>query len=195
MEPVATLYEPFPQTPWVQTSLVVRTAGSPRAILSAVTEAIHQLDRDIPVKDVKTMDDILAESLSARRFSMFLFAAFAALALVLAAVGIYSVLAYTVRRRLREISVRMALGAQITDVLRMVVREGMTPVAIGLGIGLLGAVVLGDLLSKLIFQVKTTDPATLGAVSALLAVVAFLACVIPAYRATRVDPIKALREE
>ncbi|HEV3201035.1 MAG TPA: ABC transporter permease [Bryobacteraceae bacterium] len=194
-EPVATLYDPLFQEPLSGMSLVVRTALPPANLVSAITDVLHQLDRELPVRDVIGMEEILAESLFQRRFSMLLLAAFAGLALLLAAVGIYSVLSYTVRRRMREISVRMALGAQVEDVLRIVVIEGMKPTLIGVAIGLLGALALGEVLSKLVFGVKTTDPVTFAAVSLLLAAVAFAASVIPAWRATKVDPIQALREE
>jgi putative ABC transport system permease protein len=147
------------------------------------------------VRDVRTMDDILADSLSQQRFSMLLLASFAGLALVLAAVGIYSVLAYAVRRRVREIGIRMALGAQLGDVLRMIVLEGMRPTLIGVALGLAGALALGRVVSSLIYGVSAYDPATFAAVSALLAMVALVASVIPAYRATKVDPMRALREE
>jgi len=141
------------------------------------------------------MKDFVADSLTQQRFNMLLLAVFAALALVLAAVGIYSVLAYSVRRRIREIGIRMALGAQIRDVLRLVVVEGMKPAIIRLLIGLFGALALGRVLSGLIFGVKPTDPVTYAAVSVLLAMVALCATLIPAYRATRVDPMKTLHEE
>jgi putative ABC transport system permease protein len=117
------------------------------------------------------------------------------LALVLAAIGIYSVLSYAVRRRVREIGIRMALGAQIRDVLRLVVFEGMKPAVAGMLIGLTGALLLGRVLAKLVFGVKTTDPATFAAVSILLLAVALLATAVPAYRATRVDPMRTLRDE
>jgi putative ABC transport system permease protein len=128
-------------------------------------------------------------------FQHVLFAAFAGLAVLLAAVGIYSVLAYTVRRRVREIGIRMALGAQISDVLRMVMVEGMTPTLIGMATGVTGALALGRVLSSLIYGVQASDPVTFLAVSALLAAVALLASLIPGYRATRIAPIQALREE
>jgi putative ABC transport system permease protein len=126
---------------------------------------------------------------------MLLLATFAGLALVLAAIGIYSVLSYAVRRRVREIGIRMALGAQIRDVLRLVVFEGMKPAVVGMFIGLTGALLLGRVLAKLVFGVKTTDPATFAVVSILLLAVALLATVVPAYRATRVDPMRTLRDE
>src|SRR5262249_43559527 len=145
--------------------------------------------------DVQSMDDLINVSLSPQRFNMLLLGAFAGLALLLAAVGIYSVLSYSVRRRVREIGIRMALGAQARDVLRLIVFEGMRPTLIGLAIGLAGALALGRALANLIYGVKPTDPMTFGAVSALLAAVGLFASVIPAYRATRVEPMKTLRDE
>jgi len=195
LEPVNTIYEPLFQEPQTGMSLVVRANVPPSTLVSAITDAIHQVDRELPLKDVIGMEERLAESLFQRRFSMLLLAAFAGLALLLAAVGIYSVLSYTVRRRMREISVRLALGAQVDDVLRMVVIEGMKPTIIGVAIGVCGALALGEVLSKLVYGVKTTDPLTFAAVSLLLATVALLASVVPAWRATQVDPIQALREE
>ncbi|HEX5434310.1 MAG TPA: FtsX-like permease family protein, partial [Candidatus Angelobacter sp.] len=175
--------------------LVVRTSTSPGTVASAVTNAVHEIDPEQAVLHVQTMEQFLAESISPQRFNMLLLATFAGLALLLAAMGIYSVLSYSVRRRVREIGIRMALGAQIRDVLRLVIVDGMKPALIGLGIGLVGAILLGRVLAKLVFGVKTTDPATFVAVSALLAGVAFLATVIPAYRATLVDPMRTLRDE
>jgi putative ABC transport system permease protein len=175
--------------------LVVRTSTSPGTVASAVTNAVHEIDPEQAVLHVQTMEQFLAESISPQRLNMLLLATFAGLALLLAAMGIYSVLSYSVRRRVREIGIRMALGAQIRDVLRLVIVDGMKPALIGLGTGLVGAILLGRVLAKLVFGVKTTDPATFVAVSALLAGVAFLATVIPAYRATLVDPMRTLRDE
>ena len=176
-------------------SLVVRTATEPGSAAAAIAHAIHQVDGAQPVMQVETMDDIVANSLSQQRFNMLLLAAFAGLALLLAAVGIYSVLSYSVRRRVREIGIRMALGAQIGDVLRMVVIEGMKPTGLGLAIGLAGALALGRVVSKLVYGVSPADPVTFVAVSVLLVAVALAASVIPAWRATRVEPVKTLREE
>jgi len=202
-EPAATIYMPLAQISvpamggWRSfgMSLVVRSHSDPATLTSAVTHAVHEVDSQTPVLDIETMKDFVADSLTQQRFNMLLLAVFAALALVLAAVGIYSVLAYSVRRRIREIGIRMALGAQIRDVLRLVVVEGMKPAIIGLLIGLFGALALGRVLSGLIFGVKPTDPVTYAAVSVLLAMVALCATLIPAYRATRVDPMKTLHEE
>jgi putative ABC transport system permease protein len=201
--PSATLYVPFSQlsVPAIGSwdsfpmSLVVRATSHPTSLVSAVTNAIHEVDRQTPVVEVATMDQLMTNSVSQRRFNMLLFAAFAGLAVLLAAVGIYSVLAYAVRRRVREIGIRMALGAQISDVLRLVVVEGMTPTLIGMAIGVAGALALGRVLSTLIYGVQASDPLTFVGVSAVLAAVALLASLIPAYRASRVEPVKALREE
>jgi len=175
--------------------VVVRTTTPPATLVSAVTNSVHGIDPQQAVAHVMTMDQFMAESISPQRFNMLLLATFAGLALVLAAIGIYSVLSYAVRRRVREIGIRMALGAQIRDVLRLVVFEGMKPTVVGMAIGLTGALLLGRVLAKLVFGEKTTDPATFAAVTILLMAVALLATAVPAYRATRVDPMRTLRDE
>ena len=192
---LATVYVPLAQITFWNQAMVVRTAGDPASSASAMAVAVHQQDADQPLRDVRTMDDILADSLSQQRFSMLLLASFAGLALVLAAVGIYSVLAYAVRQRQREIGIRMALGAQLSDVLRMVVAEGMRPALIGVALGLAGALALKRAVSSLVFGVSESDPFTFLSVSVLLAMVALVASILPAYRATKVDPMRALREE
>lgn len=179
----------FPMT------LVVRTATSPAGIASAVANAVHQVDPEIPLRDILTMDDVVASSLSQQRFDTLLLGAFAALALTLAAIGIYSVLSYSVKRRVNEIGIRMALGARFGDVLRMVIVEGMKPTLLGLAIGIIAALAFGRVMSSLIYQIAPSDPLTFAAVAALLTMVGFLATVIPAYRASRVDPMVALRDE
>jgi len=202
-DPVATLYMPLAQfsTPllggWTSfpMSLVVRTNSNPSSLTSAVTGAVRQVDSELPLLQIRTMQDVMGESLSQQRFNMLLLAIFAGLALLLAAIGIYSVLSYSVKRRVREIGIRMALGAQIRDVLRLIVIEGMRPTLIGVAIGLAGALALGRVLANLIYGVKPTDPITFGAVSVLLASVALFASLIPAYRATKVEPMKTLRDE
>jgi putative ABC transport system permease protein len=168
-------------------SLVVRS--------SSVSSAVHDVDHDIPVRDVLSMDELVSNSVSQQRFSMLLLGAFAGLALLLAAVGIYSVLSYSVKRSVREIGIRVALGARLGDVLRTVVYEGMKPTLIGVALGTVGALALGRVLSGMIYGVKPTDPVTFVAVALLLATVAFMASVVPAYRATKVDPTVALRYE
>jgi predicted permease len=195
-EPLAQISTP-PSGEWRSFGLdvVVRTTTPPATLVSAVTNSVHEIDPQQAVAHVMTMDQLMAESISPQRFNMLLLATFAGLALVLAAIGIYSVLSYAVRRRVREIGIRMALGAQIRDVLRLVVFEGMKPAVLGMVIGLTGALLLGRVLAKLVFGVKTTDPATFAAVSILLLAVALLATALPAYRATRVDPMRTLRDE
>jgi len=203
IDPVATLYVPLGQlsTPllggWTSfpMSLVVRTHSTPSSLTSAVTNVVHQVDSELPLLQILTMEDVIGASLSQQRFNMLLLAVFAGLALLLAAIGIYSVLSYSVKRRVGEIGIRMALGAHVRDVLRLVVIEGMRPTLIGVALGLAGALALGRVLANLIYGVKPTDPITFGAVSILLVGVGLFASLIPAYRATRVDPMKTLRDE
>ncbi len=202
-QPSPTLYFPFDQVSvpanggWTSfpMTLVVRSHSGSGELASAVSNAVHEVDRDIPLVDISTMDDLVANSLSQQRFNMLLLGAFAALALLLAAVGIYSVLSYSVKRSVREIGIRLALGAPVGEVLRMVVFEAMKPTLLGVAIGTAGALALGRVLSNLIFGVRPTDPITFLAVAAILAVVAFVASIAPAYRATKVDPMVALRNE
>jgi putative ABC transport system permease protein len=199
----AALYFPLSQisAPWLggwhsfPMSLVVRTSSPPAPLMAAVTNAIHQVNPELPVLDITTMDDFISDTLSPQRFNMLLLAAFAGVALVLALVGIYSVLSYAVKRRMREIGIRMALGAQIRDVLRLIVVEGMKPALIGMLGGLCGAIALGRVLSTLIYGVRPVDPITFGTVSLVLASTAFFASMIPAYRATSVDPMQTLHDE
>ncbi|HEY6253292.1 MAG TPA: FtsX-like permease family protein, partial [Candidatus Angelobacter sp.] len=153
------------------------------------------VNKEQPILEPETMQQMVAESFSDRRFNMWLLVAFAGLALVLAAAGIYGVLAYSVRRRLREIGIRMALGAQISDVLRMIVMEGLRPTVVGTALGVGGAVALGRLLTTMVYGVKPTDPNTYVAVIVVLLAVSLGASLLPAYRATRVQPLDVLREE
>jgi ABC-type antimicrobial peptide transport system permease subunit len=176
-------------------TMVVRSTVPPSSLVGAVTNAVHEVNRDIPLRDVTTLDDFVAETMQQQHFNVVLLGAFAGLALVLAALGIFSVLSYSVRRRVREIGIRMALGAQVRDVLRLVVLEGMKPTAIGIVIGFVGALALGRVLSSMMFGVKATDPPTFAAVAALLVMVALCASAFPAYRATQVEPVRTLREE
>jgi putative ABC transport system permease protein len=176
-------------------SLAVRAASHPEALGAAATNAIHEIDREVPVVDVMTMDAMLGDSIAQQRFTMLLLQAFAGLALILAAVGIYSVLAYSVRRRMREIGIRMALGALPVQLLRMIVMEGLRPTIIGLVVGIAASLAIGRLLTSVIFGVKPTDVLTFSAVSALLLAVSVLASVLPGYRAMRVEPMKTLRED
>ncbi len=175
--------------------LMVRTTSSPLVHVGAITKAVHELDPEQPVVDIRTMDEVAMGSISRRRFTMLLLASFAGLALLLAAVGIYSVLSYAVRQRVREIGIRLALGARPADVLRMTVFNGMRPTLVGVVIGLAGAAAISRLLSSFVFGISGTDPATFASVVALVLIVGFSASLIPAYRATMVDPIKTLRDE
>ncbi len=195
--PFETIYLPSAQIPATSggISIVVRTSAQTAGMLPAITDAIHKVDADQPVTDVATMEEIMSTSLTSQRFNMLLLGAFAGLALVLAVMGIYSVLSYAVRTRVHEIGIRMALGAQTADVLKMILAEGMRPALLGVGIGLIASVWLGQFLTKMIYGVQPTDPLTFAAVSVLLAGVALAASMIPAYRATKVEPMKALREE
>ena len=203
VEPVATLYFPLAQispsitADWASfpMTLVVRSSSQPAGVVSAVTGAVHQVDPEIPIVDVLTMEDLISNSLSQQHMTMLLLAAFAGLALVLASVGIYSVLSYAVRRRLREIGIRMALGAQARDVLRMILGYGAKLAAIGVGIGALSAFGLTRLMTSQLFGITATDPVTFATVALLLVLIALAACYLPARRATKVDPMVALRYE
>jgi putative ABC transport system permease protein len=195
LEPVTMLYVPLRQDQSGQVSLVVHGDRSVTGLTPAITRVLAKIDPALPLREVKTMDELIATTLSQSRFSMWLFTALAGLAFLLAIVGIYSVLAYSVRSRVQEIGVRIALGASGWDVLRLVVIEGMRPALLGVVIGAGGAFALGGILSKLIYGVSPADPLTFFAVATLLAAVAAIACAIPGYRATRVPPVIALRNE
>jgi putative ABC transport system permease protein len=175
--------------------LVARAGSNPSQMVASVSNAVHDIDSEIPLRDIQTMDDVVATSVSPQRFNMLLLGAFAGLALLLASVGIYSVLSYSAKQRVQEIGIRLALGARLTDVLRLIIFQGMKPALIGMALGAAGALALGHLLKSLVYGVQPTDPITFIAVACLLALVALLASVIPAYRAARVDPLVALRYE
>jgi predicted permease len=201
--PTETIYWPLdqifapPTEAWrsFPMSLTVRTSINRMIAVSALTAAVHQVDPETPVTEVLTMNELISNSLSPQRSNMLLLAAFAGLALVLTAVGIYSVLSYAVRRRVREIGIRMALGASHSDVLRMVLADGMKPILLGVGIGFGVALALGRVVSSLIYGVRPTDPLTFATVASLLIVVGVLATIVPAYRATQVEPVRTLRDE
>jgi len=173
--------------------VVVRTEGPPTSVLSAIRQRVHALDASLPISTVRTMDEWLANSAAQPRLNAVLLLVFAGVAMVIAAVGIYSVLAYSVNQRTREIGLRMALGAPQRHVLSMVVREGMTVGAVGVVSGLVVAFAVSRVLSSLVFGVEVRDPLTYLAVAIGLGIVALVACVIPARKASRVDPIVALR--
>ncbi|HEY2907003.1 MAG TPA: ABC transporter permease [Vicinamibacterales bacterium] len=188
-----TVYEYTQERSWNNMAFVVRTLVPPSSLAQPASAVVRGIDPEQPVEEIRTMDDVLDETLTSQRFSALLLALFAGVALALASVGIYSVLSYIVRGRSHEIGIRTALGARTGDVVRMVVVEGMTPAAIGIAAGVLGALASGKLLQKLVFGVSASDPLTLVAVAGTLALVALLASLIPAYRATRLDPIDVLR--
>jgi predicted permease len=176
-------------------SVVVRTAGEPMAAVSAVRAAIHELDPDLPLARIAPMSTLVENSLGQRRLSAILLGVFAGMALLLAALGIYGVMAYSVAQRVRELGVRLALGASREQVLRLVLGQGMSIAILGAVIGLVGAFGLTRLIASQLYQITATDPPTFSVVTLLLVGVAFIATLVPAWRATRVDPVEVLREE
>jgi putative ABC transport system permease protein len=194
-EPVAELYMPYHQQPESRMALMIRSSSADAGIATAVRSEVQALDKNQPVYSIRTLDSVLSESVAAPRFRTLLLGIFAGVALILAAVGIYGVISYAVSQRTQEIGIRMALGAQAADVLKLVVRAGMTFALIGVALGLAGAFALTRLMTTLLFGVRPTDTATFVTVSVGLIVVALLACYIPARRATKVDPLVALRYE
>ena len=192
------VYAPFSQSdePWRRwMTLAIRSQAPTTGLIDEVKRQVWTVDRQIPVSDIQSMDGLMAVSLAQQRFNMLLLGLFAALALVLAAVGIYGLMAYTVSQRTREIGLRVAVGAQQRDVLALVVSDGAKLAFLGIAIGIVAALGLTRMMSSLLFEVKPTDPTTFAAVAILLAAVALFACYIPARRATRVDPMVALRYE
>ena len=190
-----TLYFPFPQSPSRILTLVVKTAGAPGALAAQVRAAVLAVDPEQPVFDVKTMDARLAEAMQPRRSPMILLGLFAGIALLLAALGVYGVLAFAVGQRTNEIGIRMALGATRGNILGLILRQGAGLVVLGVMLGLLGYLTLSTVIGKLLFNVAATDPATLVIAPVVLAFVALAACILPARRATKVDPMVALRAE
>nr|MBA3246809.1 FtsX-like permease family protein [Pyrinomonadaceae bacterium] len=190
------IYVPYAQdAAWGGLSLAVRTKGEPEMLAAGVRGAVRAIDKNLPVYDIKTMDDVLSASVANNRLVVLLFGVFAMFALLLASIGIYGVIAYSVAQRTHEIGIRIALGAQRTDVLGLVVGQGMVPAVIGVIIGLIGAFAVTSIMQGLLYGVSATDPAVFVGVSLLLMIVALTACYIPARRATKVDPIIALRYE
>ncbi|HYY55999.1 MAG TPA: ABC transporter permease [Pyrinomonadaceae bacterium] len=195
-EPGPQMYVPHAQDPgWGGMSLVVRTTTQPTALTSAVRAAVLSIDKDQPVFNIKTMEDVAAASVANRRVSMFLLSVFAGLALLLAALGVYGVISYSIAQRTHEIGLRMALGARRSDVLKLILKQGMGLVLVGVGVGLVAAFLLTRVMASLLYEVSATDPLTFTAVALILSAVALVACLIPARRAMRVDPMVALRYE
>jgi len=188
---------PAAMLPLVESSMeiVIRSSAAPASLVSAVRQRVHSLDPEIPVSQVQTMEEVVASSVSSWRFNMFLLGGFALLALALAMIGTYGVLAHSVSRRTQEIGIRMALGALPADILRLILGEGLRLIVIGLAIGLAGALSLGRVLSSLLYGVKASDPGTFLCVASLLTLIALAACYIPARRAAGVAPMVALRYE
>ena len=188
------MYVPYAQDPsWGSMSLVVRTNGEPTALAGSVRDAIRVVDKGVSNYNLKTMNDVVSNSAAPRRVPMLLLSAFAGVAMLLAMLGIYGVTSYYVTQRTHEIGVRMALGAQIVDVLRLVLSRAMALAAIGIGIGVVGAIALTRYLTSMLFGVKPIDIVTFIAVAVVLALVVLVACLVPARRATRIDPLEALR--
>jgi predicted permease len=189
------VYEPFLQSPDGEMTLVVKSGVDPAATTSAIRGVVASIDKDQPIFDISTMNEVVTNSVSTRRITLILLGLFSALALLLAAIGIYGVISYSVAQRTHEIGIRMALGAHRGDVLRMVLKQGGKIAIIGVAIGIFAAVALTRLMARLLFSVSAFDPLTFAGVAILLTIVALAACYIPARRAMRVDPIVALRYE
>jgi predicted permease len=191
------IYLPYAQKPTIASfvTFTISTEPEPHSLAGSVEKEIRNLDKDLPVANVRTMEQIVSASLAQRRLTMFLLGVFAVMALVLAAIGVYGVLSFSVAQRSHEFGIRMALGAQLNDVLRLVLRDGMKLALVGTAIGLLAAFALTRLMSALLFGVTPTDAATFAIVSTALLLVAAFACYIPARRAAKVDPLVALRYE
>ena len=194
-ESTAQMYEPYAQKPFTSMALAIRTTQDPTSLISAVRSQVLAVDRDQPVSNVKTLEQLVSESIAQPRLSMLLLTIFAVVAMVLAAVGLYGVMSYSVTQRTNEIGIRMALGARRTDVLRLVVGQGMMLAVIGVGIGLAASFVLTRFLATLLYTVSATDPLTFAGLSLTLTGVTLLASFIPALKATKVDPMIALRYE
>jgi predicted permease len=194
-DPRPFVWGPFSQHYNSSASLIVRTEGAPQASIAAVRNAVHSLDPNLPVYEVKTMAEHMRLPLFPARIAAVVLGAFGFVALALAAIGIYGVTSYSVSQRTREIGIRMALGAQLGDVLRLIISQGLKLTALGVGLGLIGAFILTRALASLLYEVSATDPATFLLVPALLAAIALLASYFPARRATKVDPLEALRYE
>jgi putative ABC transport system permease protein len=192
-DPQAQLYLPFAQLPWADMNLLVRTAMPPRSITTAVRAQIAAVDPDQPVAGVETVDELVDGSLAQPRFTMLLLAVFSVTALALAVIGIYGVLSYWVAQRRYELGIRLALGAQRADILRLVVRQGFILAAAGIVIGLIAALLLTRLMTSMLYQVDTLDLATFAAAPLVFLSIAMLASYLPARSATRVDAAEALR--
>jgi len=189
------VYLPHAQDPWPPMTVVVHTEGNPLALASVVRSEVKALDSELPAAKMRTMEQVLSNATGSRRFNTALLAFFAIAALLLTMMGIYGVVAFLVGRRRREIGIRMALGAQRRDVLRLVLQQGMKPVSFGCITGLAGSLAASRLVASQLYGVSSADPLTLTSILVLLGVAALFACWLPARRATKVDPMVALRTE
>jgi putative ABC transport system permease protein len=194
-EPPPELYFSDAQIPWPKEALVVRATVEPESLAPALRQVVAEIDRTVPVAEVQTMNHIVSQSVTQPRFNLFLLGLFGAIALLLSAAGIYGVTAYTVTLRTHEMGIRLALGAQVGDVLKLVLGQGLAVIGIGLVVGLVAAFEVMRLMRSLLFGVGENDPLTFAAITLALFLVALLACYLPARRATKVDPLIALRYE
>jgi putative ABC transport system permease protein len=189
------MYVPFAQAPLYGAEVVVRSSLSASSVAAGIRQAVRSIDKNLPVTDIEPLNDALGKSISQERFRTFLLGSFSAIALMLAAVGIFGVMSYSASQRTHEIGIRIALGAGRREVLRLILGQGMKLALFGLGIGVVAAFLLTRLMSSLLYGVSATDPVTFASVAIILLSVALTACYIPARRAMRVDPMVALRHE
>ena len=194
--PFQIVYMPYTQSPDFQPQdVVIRTRVDPSSLVPAVREVVHEIDKDLPVADLRTMAEVMSAATSRQRFNLLLMGFFAALAIVMAGVGMYGVMAYTVAHHTREIGIRMALGARPNAIFKLIIGHGLVLATIGVVLGVAGGLALTRLMTSLLFEVKANDPATFIVVSIGAVAVAFVACYVPARRAMKVDPLAALRYE
>ena len=188
-------YFPFWQLPNTEMTVILKASGDPDQLISSVREQVRRVDPEQPIWNIRTMDQIRDESVAPERLNLTLFSIFAGIALLLAIVGIYGVMSYTVTQRTHEIGIRMSIGAQQRDVFKMVLGQGMMLALIGIAIGLVGAFALTRLMAAMLFSITATDPATFAGIAILLTTVALIACYLPGRRATKVDPAVSLKYE
>jgi predicted permease len=193
-EPFMVFYTPYPQRAWPGMTIAIRGAGDPRPLAKTAESEILAVDKDLPVTNVETLEQSLSNTLSQPRQTMYLIASFALVALLLAVLGLYGVMAYAVSQRTAEIGIRQAIGAQRLDILRMVLGQGIRLSLIGIAAGAIASLALTRVIAKMLYGVSATDPATFAGIALLFLLVALAASYVPAYRATRVDPLEALRQ-